>query len=94
MQLLAESISNHGVGVLMMDIKGVVSGISQKGELSDKLTARISQLELDWKAQAYPVEFLSLTGKNGVAMRATVTEFGPILFSFVTNYQPMFLRIY
>jgi hypothetical protein len=81
LQMLAESLSNHGVGVLMMDIKGDVSGISQKGELSDKLTARISQLELDWKAQAYPVEFLSLTGKNGVAMRATVTEFGPILFS-------------
>jgi DNA helicase HerA-like ATPase len=81
LQLLAESLSKHGVGVLMMDIKGDVSGISQAGAESEKLKNRISQLNLNWNATAFPTEFLSLTGNKGVAMRATITEFGPILFS-------------
>lgn len=81
LQLLAESLSKNGVGVLMMDIKGDVSGISQEGELTDKVKNRIHQLNLAWKPSHFPTEFLSLTGNKGVAMRATITEFGPILFS-------------
>lgn len=81
LQLLAEALSKNGVGVLMMDIKGDVSGISQQGSLNEKLKHRIDQLQLDWKPSSFPTDFLSLTGNKGVAMRATITEFGPILFS-------------
>ena len=36
---------------------------------------------IDYKPQAYPVELLTLSDKPGVRLRATVSEFGPVLLS-------------
>ena len=81
LQILAEQLSAHGVPSLLMDIKGDLSGIAAEGVLNDKLTERYQKLHLTYTPAAYPSELLSLTGKDGVRLRATVSEFGPILLS-------------
>jgi uncharacterized protein len=81
LQRFAEQLSENGVPSLVMDIKGDASGISQFGEESDKVKARQEGIGLPWIAKKFPVEFLTLGGSEGVKLRATVSEFGPILFS-------------
>ncbi|MDT7782852.1 MAG: double-strand break repair helicase HerA and related ATPase [Pseudonocardiales bacterium] len=84
LQLLAEQLSNNGVPVLMADVKGDLSGLSQQGAASDRTTARAQDTGDDWQPQSYPTQFLSIgTGGLGVPLRATVTSFGPILLSKV-----------
>lgn len=83
LQKLAELLSENGVPSLVMDMKGDFSGISQTGELTDKVKVRAEQIGYDWQPDQYPVEFLTLgeNGGDGVRLRATVSEFGPVLFS-------------
>ncbi len=84
LQNIAEQLSNAGVPVVMADIKGDLSGLCRPGEAGDRITARARETGDDWAATAYPVEFLSL-GDQGMALpvRATLTQFGPILLSKV-----------
>lgn len=81
LQLLAEGLSDASVPVLMMDIKGDLSGIAAQGTPNDKINERARLLGIDYKPGAYPVELLSLSNEPGVRLRATVTEFGPVLLS-------------
>ena len=81
LQVLAEMLSDAGVPVLVMDIKGDLSGIAARGEVNDKITERIKLLNLDYHPAAYPVELLSISKEPGVRLRATVSEFGPVLLS-------------
>jgi DNA helicase HerA-like ATPase len=81
LQTISELLSDASVPVLLMDIKGDLSGIAAAGTANDKLTERYQKLNLPYSPAAFPSELLSLTGKNGVRLRATVSEFGPILLS-------------
>ncbi len=81
LQTISEFLSDASVPVLLMDIKGDLSGIAAAGSVNDKLTERYQKLELDYTPAAYPTELLSLTGKDGVKLRATVSEFGPVLLN-------------
>ncbi|GGB25190.1 ATPase [Flexivirga endophytica] len=84
LQLMAEQLSTAGVPVFLADIKGDVSGIASPGEGGEKIDARAKDVGQDWKATAFPTEFLSLGGKGkGVPIRATITSFGPTLLSKV-----------
>jgi DNA helicase HerA-like ATPase len=86
LQLMAEQLSAAGVPVFMADIKGDLSGISQPGQPSDKLTARTQSIGQNWEATGHPVEYLSLGGTGtGVPVRATVTSFGPVLLAKVLD---------
>lgn len=81
LQVLAEALSDASVPVLLMDIKGDLSGIAAAGVMNDKIAERYKQIGVEYKPAAYPVEFLSLSNEKGVRLRATVSEFGPILVS-------------
>ncbi|MEO6488560.1 MAG: helicase HerA-like domain-containing protein [Ferruginibacter sp.] len=81
LQMISEFLSEASVPVLLMDIKGDLSGIAAEGSMNDKVADRYQKLNLTYKPSAYPSELLSLTGKNGVHLRATVSEFGPVLLS-------------
>jgi DNA helicase HerA-like ATPase len=81
LQLLAEGLSDASVPVLLMDIKGDLSGIGAAGTLNDKIAERIKLLSIEYKPAAYPVEFLTLSDQKGTRLRATVSEFGPVLLS-------------
>jgi DNA helicase HerA-like ATPase len=79
LQLLTEQLSAQGVPVFAADIKGDLSGLAMPGEATDRVTGRAKDIGWDWKAAGVPVEFVSLTGKLGVQLRATVSSFGPLL---------------
>lgn len=81
LQLLAESLSNKSVPVLVMDIKGDLSGIAMPGEASAAVNERAQHLGIEWKAAGVPVEFLTLLKGPGTRLKATVSEFGPVLLS-------------
>ncbi|MFN0201003.1 MAG: helicase HerA-like domain-containing protein [Bacteroidia bacterium] len=81
LQVLAEQLSRNGVPSLLMDIKGDLSGIAAAGATNEKIEERHEKLGVAFEAQGSPVELLSLSDEAGARMRATVTEFGPILFS-------------
>lgn len=81
LQVIAEGLSDASVPVLLMDIKGDLSGIAESGTENSKIKERYAQIGLTWSPRAYPVELMSLSNEKGVRLRATVTEFGPILIS-------------
>lgn len=79
LQLLAEQLSAQGVPVFVADIKGDLSGLAVPGQPNDRVTGRAADIGYTWTAAGVPVEFVSLTGKLGVQLRATVSSFGPLL---------------
>ncbi|MBN8620269.1 MAG: DUF853 family protein [Anaerolineae bacterium] len=81
LQRFAEQLSLNGVPVLIMDIKGDVSGVAEAGEANPKIDERHQKIGVPWAARAFPTEFLTLSGGDGLQLRATVSEFGPVLFS-------------
>jgi hypothetical protein len=81
LQLISEQLSQKGVSVLLMDIKGDLSGIAMPGTTNAKIEERHQKIGVPWKAHGNPVEFLSLSNESGARLRATVSEFGPVLFS-------------
>ena len=81
LQVLAEGLSDASVPVLLMDIKGDLSGIAAEGTVNDKIKERYQKLNLEYKPSAYPVDLLTLSNQKGARLRATVSEFGPVLLS-------------
>lgn len=81
LQLLAEQLSASGVPVFMPDMKGDLSGMATEGAINDKITERANALKMSYQPSGFPLELYSLSGKLGAQMRATVTEFGPVLLS-------------
>ncbi|PWI16561.1 ATP-binding protein [Streptomyces sp. Act143] len=84
LQLIAEQLSAQGVPVFLADIKGDVSGISAPGEPGDKVRERARDVHQQWTATGFPAEFYALGGiGHGIPVRATVTDFGPLLLAKV-----------
>ena len=81
LQILAEQLSAKGVPVLLMDVKGDLSGIAVPSDGHPKIDERHEKIGFPFTPGSSPVEFLSLSDEPGVRLRATVTEFGPVLFS-------------
>ena len=85
LQLMAGMLSDAGVPVFLADLKGDLSGIAKPGAASEKVQARCKDLSVSFKPKGHPVEFLSLTGKQGAQVRATVSSFGPLLLAKVLD---------
>ena len=81
LQMISECLSDNSIPVLLMDIKGDLSGIAAAGSANDKINTRYQQLGMEYKPAAYPVDLMTLSNEKGIRMRATVTEFGPVLLS-------------
>ena len=81
LQVLAEQLALKGTPVLLMDIKGDLSGIGVAGEENDKITERHAKIGIPHVISGNTIEFLTLSNQKGARLRATVTEFGPVLFS-------------
>ena len=81
LQIIAEGLSSKSVPVLMMDIKGDLSGLAQPGETNPKIEERSQKIGIQYTPSGFPVELLTISNEKGVRLRATVSEFGPVLFS-------------
>ncbi|WP_111685435.1 helicase HerA-like domain-containing protein [Winogradskyella tangerina] len=81
LQVLAEHLSEKGVPVLLMDIKGDLSGLAKASPGHPKIDERHEKIGLPFEAKSFPVEILTLSEQDGVRLRATISEFGPVLIS-------------
>ncbi|WP_163517532.1 helicase HerA-like domain-containing protein [Gelidibacter japonicus] len=81
LQVLAEGLSEKGIPVLLMDIKGDLSGLAVPGSPHVKIDERHAKIGIPHEAKGFPVEILTLSEQDGVRLRATVSEFGPVLLS-------------
>jgi DNA helicase HerA-like ATPase len=85
LQNIVERLSENGISVLLMDIKGDLSGLAKQGNDHQKIQERHALIGVPWKARNYPVELFSLSGEKGVRLRATISEFGPVLLSKILD---------
>ncbi|WP_323788184.1 helicase HerA-like domain-containing protein [Psychroserpens sp.] len=85
LQVLAENLSEKGIPVLLMDIKGDLSGLAQPSPGHPKIDERHEKIGLPFDAKAFPVEVMTLSEQDGVRLRATVSEFGPVLLSRILD---------
>jgi uncharacterized protein len=85
LQAISEQLSEKGIPVLLMDVKGDLSGVAMPGSEKPFITERHAKIGLPFSVKGFPVELLSLSQQDGVRMRATVSEFGPVLLSRILD---------
>ncbi|WP_285410191.1 helicase HerA-like domain-containing protein [Variovorax sp. efr-133-TYG-130] len=82
LQTIAEKLSGIGVPVFMADVKGDLTGISQKGSIGAKLAATLAERGIDVpEPSACPVTLWDVFGDQGHPVRATISDMGPLLLS-------------
>ncbi len=80
LQTMAEKLSGIGVPVFMADVKGDLTGMSQKGSIGEKIAATLKERGIDLpESQACPVTLWDVFGEQGHPVRATVSDMGPLL---------------
>ncbi len=85
LQVLAENMSEKGIPVLLMDVKGDLSGLGQPSPGHPKIDERHEKIGIPFDAKKFPIEILSISEQDGVRLRATVSEFGPVLLSRILD---------
>ncbi len=85
LQVLAENLSEKGIPVLLMDVKGDLSGLAKASPGHPKIDERHQKIGLPFEAKGFPVEILTISEQNGTRLRATVSEFGPVLLSRILD---------
>jgi hypothetical protein len=82
LQAIAERLSAIGVPVFMADIKGDLTGISQRGAVGAKLAAVLAERGLEAPAPTRcPTTLWDVFGEQGHPVRATVSDMGPLLIT-------------
>jgi DNA helicase HerA-like ATPase len=85
LQVISEQLSEKGIPVLLMDVKGDLSGIAMPGEAKPFIVERHSRINIPYSVKGFPTEMMSLSRQEGVRLRATVSEFGPVLLSRILD---------
>jgi uncharacterized protein len=85
LQVIAESLSKAGVPVLLMDVKGDLSGIAAPGTINPIIEKRSKIIGIDWEPCGFPAELMTISNEPGVKLKATVSEFGPVLLGKILD---------
>lgn len=82
LQKLAEAFSGIGVPVFMADVKGDLTGISQRGQVGEKMAKVLGDRGIaPPEPHACPTTVWDVFGEQGHPVRATVSDMGPLLLS-------------
>ncbi len=81
LQMISEALSDASIPVLLIDIKGDLTGIAMPGTTNDNIVERCTKIGITYTPEKFPVELLTISNEKGVRLRATVSEFGPVLLS-------------
>ena len=84
LKVMAETFSEMGVPVFMADVKGDIASLMCPGTDSEDMQERIrrfSLAEAGFSYQGYPVTLWDIYGQNGIQLRTTISEIGPLLLS-------------
>jgi DNA helicase HerA-like ATPase len=80
LQTMAEKLSAIGVPVFMADVKGDLTGISQKGAIGEKMAATLKERGIELpEPLGCPVTLWDVFGEQGHPVRATISDMGPLL---------------
>jgi hypothetical protein len=83
---MAETFSKIGVPVFMADVKGDLSGLAAPGVENAVIAGRIKTLRLsDFSFAGYPTAFWDVFGEQGLPVRTTISEMGPLLLSRILD---------
>ncbi|NGM66107.1 helicase HerA-like domain-containing protein [Sphingobacterium sp. SGR-19] len=85
LQLIAEQLSDKGVSVFMLDVKGDLSGLAEPGKTNDALIERGKLVGIPFEPAHFPLEIFSLSGKLGAPMRIKAQDFGPVLLARILD---------
>lgn len=85
LQVLAEQFSKNGIPTVLMDLKGDLSGLAASGSSNKHIVKRFSYLNEEWSPKGFSLELLSLAEGEGTKLKATVTEFGPVLMAKILD---------
>ena len=88
LKVLAESFSDMGVPVFLSDIKSDLSGMVSPGEATEAIEKRLVKCGVpreEFNFTSYPTEYWDVYGEQGVPIRATVLDMGPLLMSRMLN---------
>ena len=85
LQVLAENLSEKGIPVLLMDIKGDLSGLAKASPGHPKIDERHQKIGFPFEAKKFPIEVLTISEQDGTRLRATISEFGPVLLSRILD---------
>ena len=81
LKVLAESFSEMGVPVFLADVKGDLAGMVCEGSGMEERIEKFGLSDEGFSYKKFPATFWDLYGKNGIQLRTTVSEMGPILLS-------------
>ncbi|MBT8377999.1 MAG: DUF853 domain-containing protein [Ignavibacteria bacterium] len=81
LQVIAEQLASKSIPVLLMDVKGDLSGLAKPGNTHPKIDERHNKIGFPFTPNGFPIEMLTLSAEKGTRLRATVSEFGPVLLS-------------
>lgn len=84
-QVFAEALSSKSIPILLMDVKGDLSGLAAEGKPHPKIDERMEKIGIPYQPKPFSVELLTLSDEKGVRLRATVSEFGPVLISKILD---------
>ncbi len=84
LKVLAEGFSDMGVPVFLSDIKSDLSGMVMNGSASEAIEKRLDKCGVPkdrFRYTSYPTEYWDVYGEQGIPIRATVQDMGPLLMS-------------
>lgn len=85
LQVMAEQLSLKGIPIVLMDLKGDLSGLAMPGEVNEFIVSRSNAIGVDYQPKGLPVELMTISNEMGVKLKATVSEFGPVLISRILD---------
>jgi len=81
LKVLAESFSDMGVPVFLSDVKGDLQGMCKEGSGMEDRVEKLSLSKDNFSYSSYPVNFFDIYSQNGIPLRTTISEMGPLLLS-------------
>ncbi len=88
LKVLAESFSDCGVPVFLVDVKGDLAGMCRQGAEDENLIKRIDSMGLcreGFHFQPYPTTYWDVYGEKGLPLRTTISEMGPLLLARIMD---------
>ena len=84
LKVMAESFSDMGVPVFLADVKGDLAPLCKLGVDNENVVNRVESMGLKedgFTYKAFPVNIWDVYGENGIPLRTTISEMGPMLLS-------------
>ncbi len=84
LKVMAESFSEAGVPVFLADVKGDLSGMVLPGTEGTRVKESLDTMGLredGFAFKGFPTEYWDVYAENGLPLRTTMTEMGPLLLS-------------